>query len=345
MMKRVIFIKKNSILALFAISCLFTSCKGQETFRENYLRLVKIISLPGIKGRIDHLDINLKQQIVYLSALGSNAIKVIDVNSGKIIHSITGINEPQGIAYIPQTNEIFIANGDNGDCYFYNATTFEKVATIPLRSDADNVRYDSVEKRIYVGYGSGGIAIISSDSHKQVGDVKLPAHPEGFQIDKKKGLIYVNVPEKEMIGVVDLKKFKLINNLTRNYRSGNFPMALDASGNLLFIGYRHPGKFVVIDTKSGNRFFVSELTNDSDDVFYDEFTKRVFVSCGGGYTRLGYINIFQMENGNKYKKIANIPTRNGARTSLLVPSLSLFLVPEPSVYSHDGELMVYKIEK
>ena len=148
-----------------------------------------------------------------------------------------------------------------------------------------------------------------------------------------------------MIGVVDIKKLKLISNIGKNYRSGNFPMALDASGNRLFIGYRHPGKLALMDLKTGNRIRVSELTNDSDDLFYDEVRKRVYVSCGGGYTRLGYINIFQFQSGNTFSQIANIPTRNGTRTSLLVPELNLFLVPEPSVYNHDGELMVYKIPK
>ena len=101
-----------------------------------------------------------------------------------------------------------------------------------------------------------------------------------------------------------------------------------------------------MDTKTGNRVSVSELTNDSDDLFYEGMTKRLYVSCGGGYTRLGFINIFQLESTSvNYKQIANIPTRNGARTSLLVPHLNLFLVAEPSVYAHDGELIVYQIQK
>ena len=333
------------LISLTIYLLILTGCKGQSTFGENYLQLKKIISLPGVKGRIDHLDINLKDQIVYIAALGSNAVEVVDLNAGKVLHSIQGLDEPQGIAYIPQSHEIFIANGGNGDCYFYNANTFEKIAAIHLKSDADDVRYDSIDKKIYVGYGRGGIAIIDADSHKQTGDIKLPDHPEGFQVDTKNNLLYVNLPGPSLISVIDLKKMKMVRDISKDYRSGNFPMAIDSSGNRLFIGYRHPGKFVVFDTQTGNKLNVSELTNDSDDLFYDEETKRVYVSCGGGYTNLGYINIFQLQSGNKYLQIANIPTRNSARTSLLVPQLNLFLVAEPSVYSHDGELMVYQIQK
>ena len=116
------------------------------------------------------------------------------------------LNEPQGVGYIPQLQEIFIANGGNGDCYFYNARSFEKLATIHLGSDADDVRYDSLERKIYVGYGRGGIAIIDADKHKQTADVKLPAHPESFQIDKKLNLLFVNLPDAHMVG----NRFKLI---------------------------------------------------------------------------------------------------------------------------------------
>jgi DNA-binding beta-propeller fold protein YncE len=331
------------LLSIFILT--ITGCNGQSTFGENYLQVKKIISLPGVKGRIDHLDINLKDQIVYIAALGNNSLEIVDLNAAKVLKSITGFDEPQGIAYIPQTREIFIANGGNGDCYFYNANTFERIATVHLKSDADDVRYDSANKKIYVGYGRGGIAIIDAKSKKQTGNITLPDHPEGFQVDGKNNLLYVNLPGPSLISAIDLKKLKLVKDISKDYRSGNFPMAIDLSGSRLFIGYRHPGKFVVFDIQTGNRLSVSELTNDSDDLFYDEVMKRVYVSCGGGYTNLGYINIFQLQSGNKCMQIANIPTRNGARTSLLVPRLNLFLVAEPSVYSHDGELIVYQIQK
>ena len=57
------------------------------------------------------------------------------------------------------------------------------------------------------------------------------------------------------------------------------------------------------------------------------------------------INIFQLQSGDHYKQIANIPTRNGARTSLLVPQLHFFFVAEPSDYTHDAVLKVYQIQK
>src|SRR5258708_32671447 len=134
----------------------FSGCSAQSSYGTDQLTLSKTIPLPKVKGRIDHLDVDLKDGVVYVAALGNNTLEVVDLAKGQLIHSIGGLDEPQGVGYIPQTQEIIVANGGSGDCYFYNARTFEKVATVRLGSDADDVRYDSSERKIYVGYGNGG---------------------------------------------------------------------------------------------------------------------------------------------------------------------------------------------
>jgi len=331
--------KYNAIrLFIFIIFCSFTACNGQKTFGQDYLIVDKIISLTGVKGRIDHMAVNLKDRIVYIAALGNNTLEAVSLRNGKVLHSITGLDEPQGVCYIPQTREIFVANGGSGDCYFYNSDNYEKVATVHLSSDADDVRYDSTAGKIYVAYGSGDIAIIDAKDHAEVGSIELPSHPEAFEIDKRKNLLYVNLPKTGAIGVVDINKLKLIGEWNKNYRQENFPMAIDTEGNKVFIGYRHPATLVVVDTKTGKRIAAEELTNDSDDLFYDARNNRVYASCGGGY-----IDIFQSQGGDHYKEIASVGTRNGARTSLLIPQLNLFVVCEPAYLNREADLVVYTI--
>lgn len=335
-------IMKYNLCRLFIFFSLysFTACKGQGTFGENYLPVKKVIPLPGVMGRIDHMDVNLKDQVIYIGALENNTLEAVSLKVGKVIHSIAGLDEPQGVCYIPQTDEIFVANGGSGDCYFYHAANFKKISTIHLGSDADDVRYDSTTQRIYVAYGSGGIAIIDARNHDKVGDIKLPSHPEGFQIDKRNGLLYVNLPKSNVIGVVDISKLKLVSEWNKNDGRGNFPMAIDSEGNKLFVGYRHPATLVIIDTKTGKRIVAEKLTDDADDLFYDDGNNRLYASCGGGY-----VNIFQLLGENHFKQIANVSTRKGARTSLLIPSLNLFVVCEPANSGHEADLMVYKIDR
>jgi hypothetical protein len=106
--------------------------------------------------------------------------------------------------------ELLVANGGNGDCYFYNVRTFEKTGSIHLHSDADDVRYDSNAKKLYVGYGEGGVAVIDAATHKQLSDIKMPAHPESFQIDHALSRLYVNLPDAKMVAEVDLVRQTII---------------------------------------------------------------------------------------------------------------------------------------
>ncbi|HTD40531.1 MAG TPA: hypothetical protein VK671_07920, partial [Mucilaginibacter sp.] len=201
---------KHSISILSILIILLSGCSHSPGYGQNILKLEKEIQMPVVKGRIDHLDINLKDQVVYVAALGNNTVEVVDLKSGKILHSIPGLSEPQGVAYIPKHHELFVANGGTGECIFYNAETWQKLATVKYDDDADDVRYDAGSDQIYVGYGSGGIGIIDAPTHKKLTDIVLPAHPESFQLDTKEGRLWVNLPGSGMIGEADLKTGKLV---------------------------------------------------------------------------------------------------------------------------------------
>jgi YVTN family beta-propeller protein len=317
----------------------FLSCKGQQPFGREHLRLEKEISMPNVKGRLDHMAVNLKDKVLYVAALGNNTVEVIDLSKGAVLKSIKGVEEPQGIAFVPEQNEIAVASGATGDCVFFNASTFEKLTTIHLAGDADNIRYDAMEKKMYVGYGNGGLAKIDPATHKQIGHVKLPAHPESFQLDKKNNRMYVNLPDDHSIAIIDLQRFSVINTWRIDKYGANFPMTLDTANNLVFVGFRRPAVLVGYNA-DGKQVNESELIDDVDDIFYYPNKGEVLASGGGGS-----INIFKREKGASFEKIANIPTRSGARTSLLIPSLQTFLVAERASGGKTAAIAVYTIRE
>jgi DNA-binding beta-propeller fold protein YncE len=324
------------ILILTLLFCIHFDSNAQLR-SANYLKLEKTIQLQ-VKGRIDHLDVNLQDHIIYVAALGNNSLEVVDIRAGKVIHSIKDLDEPQGVVYIPQTKEILVANGGSGDCYFYNARSFEKTATIQLSSDADDARYDSSSKKIYVGYGNGGIAVIDAETHKLLTEIKLSAHPESFQIDKKLNLVFVNLPDAHMVGVVDIRKFVLINKWERETPSANFPMALDSLNHRVFVGYRHPARLLVFDAFTGKETSNQPMAGDADDLYYDQKTSTVFVSGGDGS-----IFLFRENGKNIFKQILRLATRSGARTSLLVPELNIFVLAARADSGNPASLFIYKI--
>ena len=326
----------SKIILLAAILFFFASgCKAQS--QTNSLQLIETIPLQNVSGRIDHLSFDNKNKIVFVAALGNNTVEVVDLKNKKVIHSIKGLHEPQGVAFIPENNSLVVANGDNGECDVFNATDFQKTNSIQLGDDADNVRYDATGKKIYVGYGNGGIAIIDAATFKLIGEIKLPGHPESFQINKQEKKMYVNVPDEKQIAVIDLTQNKIIaqwKNITAN---ANFPMALDEANHRLFIGCRHPSKLLVLDTESGNIISSIDIDGDTDDVFYNPSAKEIYVSCGSGY-----VDVINQIDANHYTANGTMKTNSGARTSLFISQLHQLIIAAPARTGGSAQLMIYR---
>lgn len=323
------------IIPLFIALC-FCSCQAQTQLNNTSLKLVTSISLPDVNGRIDHFAFDAARQILFVAALGNNSVEVIDLKNKKVIHSIKNLHEPQGLLFIPENNSIFVANGDNGECDVFNENTFQKTNTIQLPGDADNVRYDATTKKIYVGYGNGGIAVIDAISFKLLNEIKLDAHPESFQINKAANKIYVNVPDEKQIEIIDLRKNLVIGKWKMTEATSNFPMALDSVNHRLFIGCRHPSKLLVVDSQTGKTILIFNIDSDTDDIFYNSYNKEIYVGCGSGY-----VDIFKQSNTNTYIMEGKIITRSGARTSLFIPELNQLIVAAPSHQGREAELFVY----
>ena len=94
---------------------------------------------------------------------------------------------------------------------------------VNFEDDADNVRYDEATKKIYIGFGSGGIAAVNAPDGKQVGSIKLNAHPEAFQLEKNGNRIFVNVPNSRHVAVIDRDKDEVIATWKTDLAFGNFP--------------------------------------------------------------------------------------------------------------------------
>src|SRR5258706_3914538 len=75
------------------------------------LEFTKSIPLPDVEGRIDHFAVDLKGNRLFIAALGNNTVEVVDLAKGERVQTIKGLEEPQGIAYLPDTNQIVVANG------------------------------------------------------------------------------------------------------------------------------------------------------------------------------------------------------------------------------------------
>src|SRR5215207_7353971 len=205
------------------------------------LVLERTIPLPGVSGRIDHIAVDFRRRRLLVAELSNGSVDVIDLASGKAVHRIGGLSEPQGVGYAPLADLVAVASAGDGSVRLFRGEDLQPTGTVALGEDADNVRIDRRIGRVVVGYGRGGLAVLDPESRSVVGGTKLPAYPEGFQLDPDIGRAYVNVPDGGQVVVVDLAAGEQVEawRVPEGLRA-NFPMVLDTESRVLARVFRSP---------------------------------------------------------------------------------------------------------
>jgi len=319
---------------LFLLMCLGVSVPAQEPLA---LKLTQTIPFPGVKGRFDHFAADVQGRRLFVAALGNDTLEVIDLAAGKRLRSLGGMRKPTGVLFLPQPNQVFVANGDDGTLKILNGPDLRLAKTLDSLADADNLRFDSRAKLAYIGYGEGELGIIDIAAERFIGGIKLAAHPESFQLEKDGNRVFVNVPDARQIAVIDREKQTVTATWPMTKFKANFPMALDEPNHRLFIGCREPAQLVVFDTTVGKAVAETAISGDIDDMFYDAKLKRLYLSCGEGF-----VDVIDRSNPDAYQVRERIPTRAGARTSFFSAELNMFYVAVPLRQNQEAEIRVYQ---
>jgi DNA-binding beta-propeller fold protein YncE len=278
------------------------------------LQLIQKIPVPGVTGRIDHFTAFPKRRLLIFAALGNNSMEIVNTFQAKVVQSVKGLDEPQGVLYVPGLDKIFVANAGNGIVKVYDGKTYALRKSIPLgeESDTDNLRWDEDSKRVYVGI-AGGIATIDAATEAHVGkDLKgSGGHSESFQLEKKGSRVFVNVPDDgSVVNVIDRKTGELTK-WGLNGAKANYPMALDEDDHRLFVVTRRPPFVIVLDTNTGKEVARVPVGGSCDDVYYDAERKRIYAIAGEGF-----ISVVQQNDPDHYTLSANIPSAVGVRTGI-----------------------------
>jgi len=294
------------------------------------------IPLGDIRGRIDHPAVDVLRQRLYVPELGDDRLSVIDLEARKTIRTITGLQEPQGVGYVPSTDAVYVANGKSGLVQVYRGADLTLLARIKLGDDADNVRVDEVSHRVFVGYGSGAIAVIDTMTLARVADIPLRAHPESFRLEPGGPRIFVNVPGANEIAVLDRATNSQVATWPTKDLHANYPLALEGPPRERVLAiFRHPAQVAVFQASDGRRLAAIDTCGDADDAFVDSKRNRLYVICGEGA-----VDIFDA-NGNTYARVAQLATSPGARTGLFVAELDRLYVAARATRGASASVWVF----
>lgn len=300
------------------------------------LMLEAKIPLGSVGGRIDHMAYDTLRQYLYVAELGSGSVGVVDLEQQRIVRIIGGLREPQGIGYVASTDTIYIASAGDGSVKMFQGADSKPLGTIALGEDADNVRVDDEAHRLFVGYGSGALAVIDTASRTKVADIPLKAHPESFQLEPSGQHIFVNVPDAHEIAFVDRLSNKRVASWATGPLRANFPMAMDQVRERVLVVFRRPATVAAFTVRDGRAVATVETCGDADDVFFDAKRSRVYVSCGEGF-----IDVLASQ-GDTLISVGRIATARGARTAFYAPDIDRLMLAARATTAGPASIWVFR---
>jgi DNA-binding beta-propeller fold protein YncE len=277
------------------------------------LGLVRTIPLKGVAGRYDHMALDAKGSRLFIANLSNNSLDVVDLRAGALVKQIPGQGKIQGVAYAPDLDRVFAGCGTDGVCNVFDGRTYALLHSLKI-PDADNVRYNPINRRVYVVNGEHGLTVFDADTYAAKGTVKLPGPAEGFQLDPGRGRLYVNTLEPCEVVEVDTGRNAVVARHPLAGARRNYPLALDAAGRRVFVGCREKPAVVVLDAATGKQLAAVGIPGDVDDLFFDPRRNRVYATCGEGF-----VAVVRQAGGGRYELAEKVPTGKLARTGFFDP--------------------------
>jgi DNA-binding beta-propeller fold protein YncE len=320
---------------------------GLSAQDKEHLRLVQTIPMPNVKGRIDHMDVDVKGKRLFVAGLENGSLEVIDLQAGKWLKSIPGFKKTQGVAYVASLNKVFVASGDDGMLRVFRGDTLDLLDAIKLDLGPNRVVYDPRTQLLYVGYGGkdagkdyGEVGIIDAKTDRHLGDVKVEAHPSELLLDQSGKTLFVFVSIASKVQVVDTKKREVVSTWSVSSKR-NGDGAFDEVTHRLFIGTRTPPQMIAMDSQNGKEVANLPTVEGMDGVYFDPRLKRIYISGGRDYD-VGYVFAYQQKDADHYETIGKIQTKSGAGTSFWSPELNRYYVAAPANDKEKAAILVFE---
>lgn len=154
-----------------------------------------------------------RHHAVYISSPGSHQVAIADDRTLLVTHRVGSIRFPDGIAFAPDAEKVFVSD-ESGDAELViDARTATKRSTIELGGEAGNTHYDPVSHCILVAVQTRNeMVAIDPVTERIAARYNLPGceHPHGFAIDDGDRLAFVACDENAALVVLDLHSGKTL---------------------------------------------------------------------------------------------------------------------------------------
>ncbi len=276
----------------------------------------------GGDGAWDYVTVDPQTNRLFVTR--STHTQIIDTTSGKVVGDIPGQSRSHGTAIVPAANRGFITEGGGeGSIDVFDLSTYKLLGKIHTMPDSDGIIYDPFQNLILAVSGDEGkLMTFKPDIDIATGKfttIDLGGAPEFLAADHG-GKAYINLEDKNLVAVVDLKINKVVDRWPVAPGGKPVGMSIDERNHLLFIGCRDPQKLIVMNTETGKVVAALPIGPVVDATKFA--AGQVFASCGGS----GELFVASEKSGT-WQIDHVVKTAPGARTMDLDPRNHIIYLP------------------
>ena len=341
-------------LVIFLLSLSVPALSQTTPASNGPLTLIHATSLPEIVGDFDHFPLDARRNHLFVTAEEHHSVEMFDARTGEHLQSLPGFKTPHSIAYVPEKDELLVCDGGDSALIVVSASDFHRVDRIGLidgsatgKGDSpDAAFYDVATRLYYIGNGGASanlpnsvISVYSVDTGKLL-DRKFSVpgnNVESIGVDDAHHRLYVNIRDKQQVGVYGLDDQQMITTWTAPDMKGNTALLVDSRNQRIFVAGRKPGMFYVFD-ENGKVVSKINCADINDDLSFDPELHRVYLSGTQG------ISVIRQDGPDTYTEVLRLPT-NGAKTSYLMPDRQTFFAVHPKNVIDAAGLLLYRINR
>jgi YVTN family beta-propeller protein len=166
-------------------------------------------------------------------------IAIVDINSGKVVHDITGKPETEGLEFSPDGSKLIVTNESDNSITVHDRETGKLLDSISVAKFGERPRGIKVspDGKTYVSTleVSNKLLVLDGDL-KPLKTVDTGESPYGVAFDKAGKYLYVAASRSGLLQVFDAKTFDKVKDIPTGKRCWHFTFTPDEKNILLACG-------------------------------------------------------------------------------------------------------------
>jgi DNA-binding beta-propeller fold protein YncE len=327
--------RRNSLLlvGVVVIGAIAVGLQAADDQNANYT--VRILALPDHgHGNItmDYIAYDPKTGYVWVPAINIGSVDVVDTSNGSVREisgfatkelEVNGRKRTQGPSGV-SIGEGVVYIGDRADssiCAIDERTLARKTCG-HIDSTPDGVVYVAPTKEVWVtAPGDNSVRILDSQTLSQKEKLTFEGRPEGYAVDARRGLLYMNYEDRDLTTAIDLKTHKTVAKWQSSCgEDGPHGLSVDHDAGHLFVACSTRAE--ILDVGHNGEKLSSINTGDGvDDLNYSPATHMLYV----GGAKDARLTVARVDATGKLSQVAVVPTHEGARNGVVTKDGTVYL--------------------